>query len=347
MESRAQSHSSHLPSIVLLVDQRGEIGPAYAPFLESSGVWVSTSQLPEAFEATQDLRPDLIVTDVDLAEASEGYRFVAGLTMAPAVTDIPLIALTDDRAYGALPPLARMRATRCLVKPVLPPALLADVQQILLQGYGSAIRADRESTKLRELTDRARALIPVPGSTPDSASLTRPCPSCGFPLTWSENRDLAGDSYDYYEWCANRCGLFCYTRQSGQWLKLAASPHGEAPAFSQPSLASARGIRVVTDRQGCIVTVEADGAALLNVSSQHAAGSSLLRFIEDGRLQLAEDLRRVGHVTNPRRSVTLRPRDRKPRRVTVSLFEEEQGIVWMIEAEPTLIVPARRRKRTA
>jgi hypothetical protein len=49
----------------------------------------------------------------------------------------------------------------------------------------------------------------------------RGCPNCGVTLEWTERGVLAGVEYDYYKWCPNGCGLFCYDRHARHFLKLA------------------------------------------------------------------------------------------------------------------------------
>lgn len=343
MEPDQATSFSGVPPIVLLVDQYGQSSLEYRPILEAAGMWVTASGVQEALHATDELRPDVVVADADFDEATDGYRFVAGLGVSPWLREIPLITLTDSPSLS-LPPLPP-RDVRRLVKPVLPPVLLADIQQVLLQGYATRLRSDRDAAKSRELAERARALIPEERAPLEEApEVARYCPHCGALLAWVESAELAGDTYDYYRWCENQCGLFCYARRGRQWIKLidAATP---GTSISRPSvLSTRRGVRIVTTRDGAIEAMEADGAALLNISVRHARRSSLLRFFVDGRLQLAHDLRRVGGVALPPRAAMLQPKDRRPRRVRVSLAPDDSGVLWTIEPEVLLHLPHRRSK---
>ena len=221
MEPHVTSFSD-LPPIVLLVDDDGDIVPLYSSHLESAGMWVATSTRPvEALATAQELRPDIIITDVDLTEDSLGLAFVSGLSTCESTLHIPLIALTHE-SPASIPAAARVRAALSLVKPVPPAALIADVQQLLLQSYAFRIRVDRENKKLRELAERSRGLITHGGAQP-SVSATRTCPECAHPLEWIENGRVGAVAYDYYQWCAKGCGLFCFDLDAGRWVKLAAS----------------------------------------------------------------------------------------------------------------------------
>ena len=50
---------------------------------------------------------------------------------------------------------------------------------------------------------------------------TRACPKCGSALEWLERGTISGVEYDYYRWCLKGCGLYCYDRRAGDWIKLA------------------------------------------------------------------------------------------------------------------------------
>jgi hypothetical protein len=92
-------------------------------------------------------------------------------------------------------------------------------------------------------------------------------------------------------------------------------------------------IVIVTDRGGYIVErLDQRAGSLLNVSHRVSVGKSILPFIAVGRAQLVIDLRvvsRGGQV--PQRTVTLRPKERRPQEASISLSETDGGIQWRIE----------------
>jgi len=92
-------------------------------------------------------------------------------------------------------------------------------------------------------------------------------------------------------------------------------------------------IVIVTDRGGYIVErLDQRAGSLLNVSHRVSVGKSILPVIAVGRAQLVIDLRvvsRGGQV--PQRTVTLRPKERRPHEASISLSETGGGIQWRIE----------------
>jgi FixJ family two-component response regulator len=334
-----------LPPIILLVDETGVSVPLYAARLESAGLWVSCLTDPaEALATAQDLRPDVIVTDVQYGEGTPGWGLFASLNTCDTTSDIPLIALTTPAA-PVLPAPVRARKTRCLIKPVPADALLADVQQLLVQEYAFRIRAARDREGLRALQGRSESLIVRPASPSDHP--VRCCPGCNHPLEWIDQGRIASATFDYYQWCVNGCGLFCYDVDGEGWERLAGGSPIAAPARSATVTTPAQrsDIGLMTDRAGCIVAIDAAGAKLLNFSARHAVGTSILPFIQEQRAEIFEDLRRAGIVASPPRAVTFRPRERRPRPATVSVQETEDGIRWIVRPEPVPPLPPRHPRK--
>jgi len=223
------------------------------------------------------------------------------------------------------------------------------VQQLLVEGYAMRLRADRENKQLQDLTDRARELQPGHGAEGErSESATRTCPSCTQPLEWIENGRIGAASYDYYQWCLQGCGLYCYDLDAKVWVKLAATSTVADSASLWPSVQppppDETTISIVTDRAGYITAIDHAGAKLINYSRRHAVGTSLLPFVQEGRQELLEDLRQAGEVESPPRPVVVSPRDRKPRAASISICAAEGGIRWTIRAES---VPAQTKRRRA
>ena len=340
---------TELPPIVLFVGEDVHDLPMYSAHLEQAGMWVSSSTRPvEALSAVDELRPDVIVADVDFAEGSDGLSFIDGLAISDALLAIPLIALMTDVSIS-IPPSAKARTTLYVPKPVVPDALVATIQQLLVESYAVRIRADRDNARLRALAERSRGLLPTRSAEADRLSgSTRTCPSCAQPLEWIENGRIGTVQYDYYQWCVSGCGLYCYDLEVQTWVKLA--PSDDGPVMQEQRLQTPplpeTAVAIVTDRAGHITSIDGAGAKLINYSTRHAIGASLLLFVHQGRQELTEALRRVNDREMPARSVILWPRDRKPRAALISLRAVDGGVQWTIDAEPVpAIAPRRGRAR--
>ena len=348
---------SEIPPIILFVGEDMQALPAYSAHLEHAGMWVASSTSPaEVLLTVQELQPDVIVADVDFSEGSLGLALIDGLAMSDATSAIPLIALKRD-ASREVPRAAKVRTTLWVQTPVPPEVLVANVQQLLIEAYAVRMRADRDNRRLQELADRSRSLFPSRSTEADRfASATRTCPACAHPLEWIENGRIGTVQYDYYQWCANGCGLHCYDVDNQLWVKLA--PVGEDASGDSPTQrpsdvgdtppTGASAIAIVTDQAGYITAIDGAGAKLINYSARHAIGTSLLPYVQRGRQELIEDLRRVFQCECPARSVVIWPRDRKPRTARVTLRAIAGGVRWTIDAEPVPAIPPRRgraRKR--
>ena len=350
MKQTSVTSRSELPPIILFVGEDSQTAPLYAAHLEHAGMWVASSVRPiEALSTVQELRPDVIVADVEFGEGSAGLAFLEGLARSDATLAIPVVALNRTGATE-IPAAARVRTTRWVTPPVLPDVLVANIQDLLVQGYALRRRADRDDRRLQDLAERSRGLLSNTEEGARSASATRTCPGCAHPLEWIENGRIGAARYDYYQWCVNGCGLHCYDLDGQVWVKLA--PVSEGPAAARPTAepvaqADENTVAIVTDRAGFITAVDPAGAKLINYSARHAVGTSLLPFVHQGRQQLIEDLRRVGEVEFPARSVVWGPRDRKPRPALISVRAIGDAVQWTIKAEVVAPIPPRRGRPRA
>ncbi len=213
--------SDDLPPIVLLVEDDADTLAMYATYFESSGVWVATSTRPaEALDAVQELKPDVVVTDLGFQGEPLGVDLVHTLKTAEPVRDIPLIVLSGQSLEN-LPPDTRAEADLCLVKPVLPDRLLASVRELIVQARELRKRSETARAKASELIPRSDELIRKAQSLAPLPAGTRACPECAKPLEWVERGRIGGVTYDYYRWCLKGCGLYCYDRDAARWVKLA------------------------------------------------------------------------------------------------------------------------------
>jgi CheY-like chemotaxis protein len=208
-----------VPPIVLFVEDEADTLEMYSTFFEMSGMWVAKSRTPaEALARALELRPDLVVTDVAVAGHPEGARFVEAIKAHAETRDVPLIVLTGETSKH-FPAAVLKAADLCLVKPVLPDALLMDVQRLIALSHTLRDRCQRA----QRADSTAEVISPVrPVYLPADVSdvKDRPCPSCGSPLEWLERGRIGGLEYDYYRWCRQGCGLQCYDLTAGRWVKL-------------------------------------------------------------------------------------------------------------------------------
>jgi CheY-like chemotaxis protein len=212
-----------IPPIVLLVDDDRDTLAAYSAYFEASGMWVATTTQPgEALDAVQELKPDLIVTEVAFQGQPLGADLIHALKGNPATQDIPLIALSGGPPSDPVSDATRAEATVCLTKPVLPDTLLVTARRLLAHSHDLRERSDRALAKGAALIERSSRLTAKAAEISERmASGSRLCPECGQALDWIEQGRIGGVAYDYYRWCLKGCGLFCYDRDARRWVKLA------------------------------------------------------------------------------------------------------------------------------
>jgi len=214
--------TADLPSIILLVEDDPDTRDMYSVYSETQGLWVAGATNPaEAIQAVDELKPDLIVTDLGFDGQPLGLEFVDVLRRHDATAAVPVILLTG-RSPDAVPAETRAQADLCLVKPVLPADLAKQVQALLSKAR--TIRARNESAlgKARDLRERSNTLIARSHEITARVNLTaRSCPVCAQPLQWIESGSINRRDYDYYHWCSGGCGLYCFDRDARRWVKLA------------------------------------------------------------------------------------------------------------------------------
>jgi CheY-like chemotaxis protein len=223
------AQAGQVPPIVLIVDDDASTLQAYARCLEASGVWVATAHPSEAVATACEVQPDLVITDSYDADPDRG-GLLGQLKRETAARDVPIILLSGT-ALSGVPLATRQAADVCLEKPVLPDVLLDAARTLLRrsasrrqQQEAAAAPGDAAPTGApRSATiDPARSVtIDARPSANDPASSARLCPGCASALEWIERARLYGAEYDYYHWCNNGCGLYCYDRTNRAWVKLA------------------------------------------------------------------------------------------------------------------------------
>jgi CheY-like chemotaxis protein len=203
-----------VPPIILVVGEQARVGE-YAAAFESEGLWVSTVTDPaEVVAAACDLRPDAVVADLPDGAGRFGEPLQA-LKSGARTQQIPVIAVSSEGARDAESPV------EVWMSAPTPRDVLARSVRDLVR-HSKELRASAASAR-----GRARALVQhsnrvmrrVPSAKEAAAS--RSCPGCAAALSWIERGRIAGVDYDYYRWCRNGCGLYCYDGSADRWVKLA------------------------------------------------------------------------------------------------------------------------------
>ena len=209
------------PPIILLVEDDADTRDLYRTAFELEGFWMAEApSADEAFEYAQDVMPDAILTDIGLVGEGDGIDFVRRLKALPKMSGIPILAVTG-RDLQRLPEHVGL-FSEILIKPVLPDVLVNKVHGLLqhsasLRSRSAEARAKTPVlvAKSAELLEKSRRLTAGGGVT-----TRRECPKCGSELTWSERRVTLGVVFDYYQPCAQRCGLFCYDHGGRNFVAL-------------------------------------------------------------------------------------------------------------------------------
>jgi len=218
MPETATSDSPSLPPIVLLLDDEQDILEMYSTHFQAEGVWVATAaSAREGMVAVEELRPDLVITDIGFGSEPSGATFVEALRDRQDTRGIPLIVLTglpcDD-----LPAGVRTDADLFLRKPVPPENLLLNVRRLLDSSQVLRVRSERSRSRAAELRAKSNDLLGrvSPGATAGPGR----CPQCHGPLRWVENGTVDEREFKYYDWCERGCGLYCFD-STGRPLRLA------------------------------------------------------------------------------------------------------------------------------
>jgi len=211
-----------LPPIVLLVEDDCDTLEIYSSYFESAGLWVATATNPTEGRAhARELQPNLVVTDIGFGGEPTGVDLVRAIKHDVQTAHIPVMVLSGT-AVEDLPPDTRREADLVLLKPVMPDVLLTRGQALITASSTLRARSNAALERAYSLLDenlaarqRGREFVEKLGKR------TRACPKCGSALEWLERGTISGVEYDYYRWCLKGCGLYCYDRRAGDWIKLA------------------------------------------------------------------------------------------------------------------------------
>jgi CheY-like chemotaxis protein len=217
-----ESVTDSLPPIVLLVDDDRDTLDMYSSYLESAGLWVATATNPTEGQAhARELRPNLLVTDIGFRGQQTGVDLIHAIKHDVQTAHIPVMVLTGT-PVDDLPTQTQRDADLVLLKPVMPDVLLTRGQQLMSASASLRARSNAALERAYSLLDQNLAARQrVRESVENLGKRARGCPKCGSPLEWLERGTISGVEYDYYRWCLKGCGLYCYDRRAGDWIKLA------------------------------------------------------------------------------------------------------------------------------
>lgn len=153
---------------VMLVDDHGFVRSAIVQALDGPELVVvaQASTAEEAFERALEVRPDILLVDIDLPGAS-GLNLLRDL--APRLPDTRIVLLTVSTDQRDVTEAMRLGAAGYLTKDMNPDALLRAVRGVLNGDLAMPRRL--AAATMRELADAARRR-PGEGRTEGGSSLT-------------------------------------------------------------------------------------------------------------------------------------------------------------------------------
>jgi DNA-binding response OmpR family regulator len=198
---------SSVPPILLLLDEHSDTRDMYTTFFQREGFWVATAEdADEAVQVASDLKPNVIVADLEMAGALGGTNLVEAFKTQPTTHDIPVVILSG-RPIQRLPPSTR-QADLLLEIPIRPDELLRQVRALLVRAAELRRRSDETRQTGRRLMAKSEKLLQQSRDISNQLiANARKCPDCSAGLEWIEQGVIGGVEYDFYRWCHNGCGL--------------------------------------------------------------------------------------------------------------------------------------------
>lgn len=132
---------------ILIVDDYADALDIWAIYLQSLGYRVSTATdgLSAATKA-EDLRPDLIVLDLELPGLT-GFEVAKRLRANPETADIPLIAATGYSHARQLDMARQVGFDAVVVKPCDPDLLIQEIERLLSLDLDGGIQPGHSSVE--------------------------------------------------------------------------------------------------------------------------------------------------------------------------------------------------------
>lgn len=123
--------------LVLIVDDDLSTRVMYREYLRHSGFRTAEAHNGfQALEKAQELRPDIVLTDLAVP-GMDGFEFGRALQQSAATRDIPIVAITGRSEYLTEPRRIRQAGIRhVLMKPCDPEVVLQELRRLLGNGRG-------------------------------------------------------------------------------------------------------------------------------------------------------------------------------------------------------------------
>jgi CheY-like chemotaxis protein len=127
------------PKRVLIIDDDDDFRAAVSTLLSGEGYRVDEATSGrEGLERLEDVRPDLVIVDVMMESAAEGYGISQALRFQPRyreLQDVPILMISSieespDEIYARASEVGMIRPDRYLTKPLDVPRFLDTVRQL-------------------------------------------------------------------------------------------------------------------------------------------------------------------------------------------------------------------------
>jgi hypothetical protein len=209
-ETQPPSDRPSIPPIVVIADDRDARRETCARELEDNGIWTISALTPEqTVTAIAELKPDVVATIAHFVIGSDGSAALANALRHLTRTHRARSILFDA-------PIGSHLDGHVAIAPETSSAMLAaTVEEVLREQAGN-----RGPTTLQaQRTSRRDRVFPRAVTAPAAAA--RRCPACSRPLVYIETGRIGGVLYEYFHWCEGGCGLYCFDRDAGRFVKLA------------------------------------------------------------------------------------------------------------------------------
>jgi two-component system, cell cycle response regulator DivK len=117
--------------LILVVEDFLDARELYADYLTYAGFKVVTAiNGHDAVRQAEFFRPDLILMDIRMP-GMDGMEAAADLKASPALSGIPIVAITADPSPEVAARAVEAGCVTCLAKPVLPDVLVSSISRVL------------------------------------------------------------------------------------------------------------------------------------------------------------------------------------------------------------------------